>query len=69
MADEQRVFSRVRESDGEPMQRIAYTAADVVKFQFEGWAEVTGAEANKVVAAAERDAKAAEKAATDTAKK
>jgi hypothetical protein len=71
MADEQkpRVFTRVRENDGKPVTRIAYTPADVIKHQFEGWSEVTGAEANKVVTAAERAEKAAAADAEKTAGK
>lgn len=71
MADTEkpRVFTRVRERDGKTLQRLAHSPAEVVKFQFDGWTELTGTDATKVVAAADREAKAAEKAATDTAKK
>lgn len=71
MADnqKQRVFTRVRERDGKTITRIAHNPADIVKFQFDGWTETTGAEATKAIAAADREAKAAEKAAAaDTAK-
>lgn len=63
-----RVFTRIRERDGKQLQQIAHTAGDVVKFRFDGWTEVTGAGAAKAVSAADRDAKAAEKAAADAAK-
>ena len=70
MADTEkpRVFTRIRERDGKELQRLAHSPAEVVKFTFDGWRELTGAEANKVIAAADRDAKAAEKAAADAAK-
>ncbi len=73
MADTEkpRVFTRIRERDGNKLTRVAHSEADVVKFQFDGWSEVTGAEATKVVAAADREAKAAaaDAAKADTAKK
>lgn len=70
MAEEKpRVFTRIRESDSEKITRLAYTPAEVVKLQFDGWAEVTGAEATRTVAAAERGAADAEKpAAADAVK-
>jgi hypothetical protein len=64
--DKPRVFTRTRERDGKKLTQIAHDAASVVKFQFDGWAEVTGAEASKAVGAADRDAAAAEKAAAKT---
>lgn len=64
-----RVFTRVRERDGKEITRLAHSAAEVVKFQFDGWSEVTGAEATRTVAAAEKEAAAAakESAAADKA--
>lgn len=67
--DKPRVFTRVRERDGKQLKQIAHTAADVVKFQFDGWSEVTGAEAAKTVAAADKAAADAAKAADTAAAK
>ncbi len=64
--DKPRVFTRTR--DGKTNKQIAYTPADVVKFRFDGWTEITGAEATKTLTTAERDQKAAEKAAADAEK-
>jgi hypothetical protein len=70
MADTEkpRVFTRTRERDGKTLQRLAHSPAEVVKFTFDGWQEITGADAAKAIAAADRETKAAEKAAADTAK-
>ena len=61
--DKPRVFTRTRERDGKQLTQLAHDAAAVVKFQFDGWTEVTGAGATKAVAAAEKEAAAAAKAA------
>lgn len=58
-----RVFTRTRERDGRQLTQLAHDAAAVVKFQFDGWTEVTGSDAAKTVAAAEKEAAAAAKAA------
>jgi translation initiation factor IF-2 len=70
--DKPRVFTRVRERDGKELTRVAHSEADVVKFQFDGWSEVTGSAATKAVAAEQKaaaDAAKAEAKAADTTKK
>ncbi len=74
MADTEkpRVFTCIRERDGKELTRVAHSEADVVKFQFDGWAEVSGAAATKAVAAEQKaaaDAAKAEAKAAEAAKK
>jgi hypothetical protein len=55
-----RVFTR--EINGKKVDRIATRPSEVIKFEFDGWTEVTPAQAKKATAAVERDVAAAEKA-------
>lgn len=72
-AEKPRVFTRTRERDGRQLRRVAHTPAEVVKFVFDGWTEVTGQPAARAVAktAGDEPAKAAGDgpAKTDTTSK
>lgn len=55
-----KVFTNI--INGKHVQRIAYRPSDAIKFQYDGWSELSDADAKKAVAAAERDVQAAEQA-------
>lgn len=66
MADStQRVFTRT--VNGKTFTRIADNPSQITKFVFDGWRELKGADAAKVLAAADRDARTAEQTAAKTA--